>query len=252
LYFFNARWLDPVLGRFAQADTLVPEPGNPQAWDRYAFGYNNPLRYTDPSGHMICDGDGRCGAAAGTGSQIWLKGFTRYELEKYSLRQESHTSGCAPYSMAMAINLNTRKHYLTGDDVEMVLESRLKKIPGVGIPPYFQDNALDAVAPAYSNEYQSGGTKEDLIENLREGTPTIVSVSWGSNMNMLTTGQVGHSMVLVGYEMDRDEFMFMDPGRYKEDPIIRTYSSDEFMKIWQKQPNIFIPSGSMVSVRKDY
>jgi hypothetical protein len=29
--------------------------GNPQAWDRYAYTLNNPLRYTDPSGHDYCD-----------------------------------------------------------------------------------------------------------------------------------------------------------------------------------------------------
>jgi hypothetical protein len=31
----------------------VPEPGNPQALNRYAYVYNNPLRYTDPSGHCV-------------------------------------------------------------------------------------------------------------------------------------------------------------------------------------------------------
>jgi hypothetical protein len=36
-----------------QADTLVPEPGNPQALNRYAYVYNNPLKYTDPSGHWL-------------------------------------------------------------------------------------------------------------------------------------------------------------------------------------------------------
>ncbi len=37
LYYYNARWYDPALGRFVQADTLVPEPGNPQAYNRYAY-----------------------------------------------------------------------------------------------------------------------------------------------------------------------------------------------------------------------
>jgi pyocin large subunit-like protein len=30
---------------------MVPEPGNPQALNRYAYVTNNPLRYTDPSAH---------------------------------------------------------------------------------------------------------------------------------------------------------------------------------------------------------
>lgn len=51
LYFYNARWYDPAVGRFTQPDTLVPEASNSLAFDRYAYVYNNPLRYTDPSGH---------------------------------------------------------------------------------------------------------------------------------------------------------------------------------------------------------
>jgi hypothetical protein len=29
----------------------VPDPGNPVAWNRFAYVYNNPVNYTDPSGH---------------------------------------------------------------------------------------------------------------------------------------------------------------------------------------------------------
>ncbi len=51
LLFYNARWYDPQVGRFLQADTLVPNPGNPQALNRYPYTRNNPLRYTDPTRH---------------------------------------------------------------------------------------------------------------------------------------------------------------------------------------------------------
>jgi len=51
LYFYNARYYDPALGRFIQADSIVPSPGNPQSLNRYAYTLNNPLRYTDPTGH---------------------------------------------------------------------------------------------------------------------------------------------------------------------------------------------------------
>ena len=55
LYFYGARWYDPLLGRFTQADTLIPDPSAPQAFNRYAYTLNNPLRYTDPSGHRWVD-----------------------------------------------------------------------------------------------------------------------------------------------------------------------------------------------------
>ncbi len=34
-----------------QPDTVVPNPGNPQSLNRYSFVLNNPIRFTDPSGH---------------------------------------------------------------------------------------------------------------------------------------------------------------------------------------------------------
>jgi len=49
LMFYNVRWYDPALGRFTSADTIVP--AGVQGYNRYAYVNNNPLRYTDPSGH---------------------------------------------------------------------------------------------------------------------------------------------------------------------------------------------------------
>ena len=56
LMFYNARWYDPALGRFAQADTVVP--GGVQGLDRYAYANNSPLVYVDPSGHCGLDAKG--------------------------------------------------------------------------------------------------------------------------------------------------------------------------------------------------
>ncbi|MCO6452036.1 MAG: RHS repeat-associated core domain-containing protein [Caldilineales bacterium] len=54
LYFYNARWYDPAIGRFLAADTIVPQPGDPQSLNRYAYVRGNPIRYTDPTGHAEC------------------------------------------------------------------------------------------------------------------------------------------------------------------------------------------------------
>ena len=54
LYYYRARWYDPGLGRFVQADTIRAGTG-PNSWDRYAYVSSNPLRYADPSGHVCSD-----------------------------------------------------------------------------------------------------------------------------------------------------------------------------------------------------
>jgi RHS repeat-associated protein len=51
LYNYDARFYDPVIGRFIMADTVVPEWDNPQSMNRYSYCLNNPLIYIDPSGH---------------------------------------------------------------------------------------------------------------------------------------------------------------------------------------------------------
>jgi RHS repeat-associated protein len=57
LMFYQARFYDPSLGRFAQADSIVP--GGVQGLDRYAYVFNSPLNLVDPSGHNPeCGPDG--------------------------------------------------------------------------------------------------------------------------------------------------------------------------------------------------
>jgi len=55
LYYYGARYYDAALGRFVQADSIVPNPSNPQALNRYSYTLNNPLKYTDPTGHMVAE-----------------------------------------------------------------------------------------------------------------------------------------------------------------------------------------------------
>jgi RHS repeat-associated protein len=52
LVYMNARYYDPQLARFISPDSLIPDPLNPQALNPYAYVYNAPLSYTDPTGHQ--------------------------------------------------------------------------------------------------------------------------------------------------------------------------------------------------------
>ncbi|MEM8535962.1 MAG: RHS repeat-associated core domain-containing protein [Chloroflexota bacterium] len=71
LLYYHARYYDPQLGRFLSPDTLVPDPTTPQDLNRYTYVRNNPLRYTDPTGHRILDGtDAGSGGSIGGGAVI--------------------------------------------------------------------------------------------------------------------------------------------------------------------------------------
>ncbi|MCZ7665892.1 MAG: RHS repeat-associated core domain-containing protein [Chloroflexi bacterium] len=60
LYDYNARYYDPTLGKFISADTLVPDPVNPQSLNRYTYVLNRPLGFTDPTGHRECGASDDC------------------------------------------------------------------------------------------------------------------------------------------------------------------------------------------------
>jgi RHS repeat-associated protein len=49
----NARLYDPKIGQFLAVDNFVQDPGFSQSYNRYSYVWNNPLKYTDPSGEII-------------------------------------------------------------------------------------------------------------------------------------------------------------------------------------------------------
>ncbi|EIE01556.1 RHS repeat-associated core domain-containing protein [Leptospira licerasiae] len=52
LYYYKARYYDPIIGRFLQADSLI-DSSRPMGMDLYMYTEGNPISYTDPSGHSV-------------------------------------------------------------------------------------------------------------------------------------------------------------------------------------------------------
>jgi RHS repeat-associated protein len=57
LYYYGARYYDPVIGRFTQADIVRGDLNKPQSLNRYAYTLNNPLKYVDPTGSKEIEAD---------------------------------------------------------------------------------------------------------------------------------------------------------------------------------------------------
>ncbi|WP_236716186.1 RHS repeat-associated core domain-containing protein, partial [Leptospira interrogans] len=51
LYYYKARYYEPTLGRFLQADSVIA-PDSVNGMNRYMYVDGNPISYRDPSGHI--------------------------------------------------------------------------------------------------------------------------------------------------------------------------------------------------------
>ena len=86
LYYYNARYYEPGLARFVQADTIVPDPNNPQLFNRYSYVGNSPLNYVDPSGHdlMIVTGVGDQWIGDIEPWKAWIMAYKGMSLEDWN------------------------------------------------------------------------------------------------------------------------------------------------------------------------
>ena len=53
LYYYNARYYNPRLGRFISRDTYLGEDGDILSRNRYVYVKNNPLKFMDPTGGLF-------------------------------------------------------------------------------------------------------------------------------------------------------------------------------------------------------
>lgn len=72
LVYLHARYYDPASGQFLSPDTVVPDPSDVFAYNRFMYSRANPLRYNDPSGHQSCTaGDSACWEAQWQWNNCW-------------------------------------------------------------------------------------------------------------------------------------------------------------------------------------
>ena len=257
LYDYGARFYSPYLNRFISPDTIVPSPGNPQALNRYTYVLNSPVNYTDPTGHCVpgedCPGDLNKDnvlpplVPPQPPPPIWLYPYTENGLRNYHQYQGNSTNDCAPTSMAMAINLRMGLHWqpVRKDALGKAMQDASRGLGTSGYrltdwfsllggkgatPPQGQERALNEFARELGSKsfravYKNNATTKDLIDNLKNGDPTIITVVWPGN----TTA---HAMVVAGYDSVANDWALLNPA--DRNPQFTRWSTVQLLANWDR------------------
>jgi RHS repeat-associated protein len=75
LIYMEARYYDPLIGRFYSNDPVGFTETNPVSFNRYAYANNNPYRFTDPDGQLAWFAPMAIGAVVGGGFNLAVQLF---------------------------------------------------------------------------------------------------------------------------------------------------------------------------------
>jgi hypothetical protein len=161
---------------------VIPDQGNPQSWDRYAYVNNAPLNFVDPTGNRPCDEERLCN---GPVDEFQLTLGRSYEgdwdTEKQEAAQEilNKIAGVGEFAASVlwepADWALTARDCISGDCSPLVLLGLLPLIPGsVG---KYGDDILQLVPSSdlhWSQEGISWATKngiplDDLAQDMAQG-----------------------------------------------------------------------------------
>ena len=91
----NGRLYDPMLGRMLSPDIVVQQTDYTQSYNRYSYCFNNPLRFTDPTGWVIDPDIHKTAYAAQkyaeTGKKKWEKQLVKFGVDPKSVSVEYNT-----------------------------------------------------------------------------------------------------------------------------------------------------------------
>jgi RHS repeat-associated protein len=163
LYYYGARYYNPELARFIQADSVIPDELFSQALNRYTYVYNNPLKFFDPTGQhpfafvlftigttQITVGTVVIGAAIGAG----MAALTGGNILKGALVGAIGGVFGATGNLAMAMAGGALGALVTGGDPMMgAISAGIAAGISAGVAACFKDLPLACVFESIQDEY---------------------------------------------------------------------------------------------------
>jgi RHS repeat-associated protein len=183
LYDYQARFYDPLLGRFVSADTIVPNTDAPQLWNRYAYAGNNPIAYNDPTGHILTQPmiDGICTP----GSSCSSGGTTRRDESVWQKQEAADVAPSPWWQQGADFVAGAFMQY--GDDMSMDILSGMANDLNV---PYYENG--------YGSDAYQNGRFAGQIGSTITGVYLTVDGVWKVVEGAALVGAGGGSEILSG------------------------------------------------------
>jgi RHS repeat-associated protein len=190
LMYYRARYYASSLGRFISADTIVPGAGNPQAFNRFAYGLNNPVKYNDPTGHC----------ANSDPNKAWCENIVDYIHNLYGVFLKDGTAFWTSTTAtivqnvlkAIADHITAAAVYKNWEGVEMVMMAQTGSPTGSAwTPPDNNGNRIELPASGWDNEsWVSNNIAEELGHSwdMRAKKPSALDAGLGSGWATMNTG----------------------------------------------------------------
>jgi hypothetical protein len=135
----GGRVYDPIIGRFLSRDPLLAV-GHGQGANGYAYTWNNPLRYTDPSGfkpadsaqEVYCDDSGNCTVSA---SRLTYSIHSWAGLQGYSVGNINLAQPAGPRTSTTSADAGVPEEEIPAEDEPQGQEDPTEPIcnaPGLG------------------------------------------------------------------------------------------------------------------------
>ncbi|WP_240422044.1 RHS repeat-associated core domain-containing protein [Paenibacillus periandrae] len=186
LIYLRARYYDPTIGRFISQDTVEGDLNNPLSLNLYTYVQNNPLRYTDPSGHSVC-------------------GFSGYVREWCDAVQSMFVSKAQAGMDASANTANAILDFAIMDDVNTLLDPNSAKfdktLAAAGFLPI--GKVYKGGSLIFKLASREGRQIERVVEFAGEGVEKTLKTSVSSyeqarNLTLDILGDMGETQAYIG------------------------------------------------------